>query len=90
MLFVIDEPPPALPLSQFPAIAFSPLVSDAATSRSAPGLPASLKGKGSRESEEMPNFQIQRNVREHRAVTVRSTAAKKQDETQKCMVKKMR
>ena len=56
MLFVIDEPPPALPLSQFPAIAFSPLVSDAATSRSAPGLPASLKGKGSSASEEMPNF----------------------------------
>ena len=39
----------------------------------------------------MPNFQIQRNVREQqRAVTVRSTAAKKQDETQKSMVKKMR
>ena len=29
-MFVIDEPPPTLPLSQFPAIAFSPLGTDAA------------------------------------------------------------
>ena len=39
----------------------------------------------------MTNFQIQRNVREQqRAVTVRSTAAREQDEAQKSMVKKMR
>ena len=45
-MFVRDEPPPALPLSQFPAIAFSPRVTDAATVPVCAGVTGQSQGEG--------------------------------------------
>ena len=44
-MFVIAEPPPKLPLSQFPAIAFSPLVTEAATVSVCAGVTGQSQGE---------------------------------------------